>query len=207
MGKGVHLTGRVRHSTGIVVAGACLTLAACGGGGTPAPGTPSSPAVTSRASSEAQSSPPPDIPSALAAPKQPTGPCPYVTQGQVEKALGQRVEHFKGCVYSFANGAGSVGISTYTYNSEALARECLAQQNRTVGPGSSSRPIPDLGPSAESVVLPKEGTVATLLRGAKWIAVGIIWPQAASHPELAVTLLRDAAPNFNSYSNTPQQEC
>lgn len=204
---GDDMANRARNSTGIVVAGVCLTLAACGNGGTAAPGTQSSPALIARASSPAQSSSPAGIPSALAGPEQPTGSCPYLTQGQVEKVLGQRVDHFKGCVYAFADGAGSVGITTYTYHSAALARECFARQSQSVGLGASSRPIPDLGPSAESVILPTNGTDAILLRGAKLISVGIIWPPAAHHPELAIELLRDAAAKFNNYSNRPQQQC
>jgi hypothetical protein len=88
-----------------------------------------------------------------------------------------------------------------------LARQCLAEQRRTVGPDSSVRPIPDLGPSAERIAMPGFGTAATLLRGAKWIAAGIIWLPAVKHPELAVALLRYAAVNFNSYSSTPRQDC
>jgi hypothetical protein len=131
-----------------------------------------------------------------------------VTQRQVEQALGQRVQHFKGCTWSFADGAGSIGILTSVYTSAALARECFIQQRQSEGQGSSSRPIPDLGPSAESVVLPGAGTVvAVLLRGAKWIVVGIVWPPAVKHPERAVRLLRDAAANFGSYPGARQHEC
>lgn len=201
------MTGRARNSVGMIVAGACLTLAACSSGGMAAPGTPSSSVLNATASGPATSSSPPEIPSALAGPEQPAGACPYVTKSQVERVLAQRVDRFRGCVYWFADGRGIVGIGTYMYSSVGLARECLAQQRQSVGLGASSRPIPNLGPSAESVVSPTNGTVAILLRGAKMIVVGITWPPAARHPELAVTLLRDAAANFNSYSNTPQREC
>src|SRR5215469_4942811 len=183
---------RARTGTGIVVAGTCLALAACGGARIAAQGNSSSPAASAGVSSPVQSSSPPGIPSALAGPEQPVGACPYVTQRQVEKALGRRVQHFKGCLWSFADGAGTIGIETSVYTSAALARECFTQQQQSVGQGFSSRPIPDLGQSAESVVLPKAGgVVAILLRGAKWIVVGIVWPPAVKHPEPAIILLRD----------------
>jgi hypothetical protein len=55
--------------------------------------------------------------------------------------------------------------------------------------------------------MPGFGTAATLLRGAKWILAGFIWPPTVKHAELAVALLRYVAVNFKSYSTTPQHDC
>lgn len=199
---------RAHASAGIVVAGTCLALAACGTAGIN--GTRQL-VLACRFRQRVQPG------AVILAARRTLRPCRARTASRRlpvrDTASGRRRTRparsaFQGLLVVVCRRCGNHRIETSVYTSAALARECFAQQRQSVGQGSSSRPIPDLGPSAESVALPKAGTVdAILLRGAKWIVVGIVWPPAVKHPERAVRLLRDAAANFGSYSNTPQQEC
>jgi hypothetical protein len=204
---GAWLTRQALEAATFAVAGSVVlggTLAGCGNRAAvgrhpgPWPATSSAPAPGSPVPGMIAGSFPPTA-------QQPAGSCPFVSQQQVAAALGQPVQHVRGCAYSFAHGAGSVGVITDTYSSPATARECLNEQ--ASGQRFKVSKIPGLGTPAESVVTPQWTVAAVLIRGAKWLEVVIFWRLAARHPEMAVTLLRDAAANFGKYTSGVQFGC
>jgi hypothetical protein len=190
------LTGRAVKPASLAIAGLVVlsgTLTGCGDTAA-ASRPPGSTAAASRTSS----------PSAAAA--QPGPPCPFLSQRQVAVALGQPFRHVRGCVYDFAGGAGIVGVTTRKYDSSAMARGCLRDQAH--GPGFKVAKIAGLGPDAESIMMPRQSMVtAVLVRGAQLMAVVIFWPLATRHPQMAVTLLRDAAPKFGRLTGSIQPVC
>jgi hypothetical protein len=193
---GAWLTGRPIRVATLAVAGLALlsgTLAGCGDTAA-ASRPPGSTAAASRTTS----------PSAGAA--QPGPPCPFLSQRQVAAALGQPFRHVRGCVYDFAGGAGIVGVTTRKYGSSAMARGCLRDQ--ADGHGFKVAKIAGLGPEAESVMMPRQSmAAAVLVRGSQLMAVVIFWPLATRHPQLAVTLLRDAAAKFGRFAGSIQPVC
>jgi hypothetical protein len=200
------LTKRALRATALVGAGMVLlggTLVGCGS--TPAAARPpgalaaTSPVPGSPAPSMITGSFPPSA-------QQPSGSCPFVSQRQVAAALGQSVQHVQGCAYSFARGAGTAAVITSRYNSVVMARGCL--HNQASGHGFRVARIPGLGPESESVIMPRQSTTAAVLvRGDKMLAVVIFWRRAAGHPEIAVTLLREATANLGRYTTGIQPVC
>jgi hypothetical protein len=104
------------------------TLAGCGS--TAEAGQPPSPAVASSAPVPASPAPSKTTGSFPLPAAQPAGSCPFVSQRQIAAALAQPFQHIRGCAYSFARGAGSIGVITTAYNSSAMARGCLCYAAR-----------------------------------------------------------------------------
>jgi hypothetical protein len=139
------------------------------------------------------------------------GQCPYLTTGQIQAALGQTLQHLAGCAYSFAKNA-SLAVTSQTYNSAQSASTCYRQSLTQAkglfpGPGFTVTAIPGLGPDAVSLTLPDGGTQAVMLQGTKVLAVFVLWPPAQTRPQIAVTLLREAARNFGRYTTPVTLAC
>jgi hypothetical protein len=167
-----------------------IVLAGCATS-SPDTGTQPADAHSSKPSASLPASSPP-----YDGPVLPNGQCPFLTATQIQIAIGQAVHQVKGCAYSFASGAGTAGVLTTTYSTPAEARNCLAIADR----GLKVTKLPGLGSLAQVSVEPLGVTSTLVIRGAKRLVIDIIWPSAAVHPNVAVTLLRDAITNFDRYS-------
>jgi hypothetical protein len=149
--------------------------------------------------------PTPSATPSFSGPELPNGECPYLTTAQIQAALRQHLHHLAGCVYTFANGTGSFGITSQTYSSLGWTRICTREalgQARGLFPGRGFRimTIPGLGSQALLLILPQSGAQAIFVRGTQVLAVFVLWPPAETRPQIAVTLLREAVKNFDRYS-------
>lgn len=95
--------------------------------------------------------------------------------------------------------------SRQTYSSLQSAGTCYRQgltQAKGLFPGTgfTVTAIPGLGTDAMSLTLPQAGTQAVMLQGTKLVAVSVLWPPAQTRPQIAVTLLREAARNLGQYT-------
>jgi hypothetical protein len=136
-------------------------------------------------------------------PELPGGQCPFLSTAQVQTAFGQPVQHVIGCNYRFAHSTGSMGVLTTTYTTPAQAQSCLTLADH----GLKVTKLPEFGPLAQVTTGPLDDTTALAIRGARRLTVGIIWPTASAHPDVAVALLRDVMKNFNQYSASPALGC
>jgi hypothetical protein len=155
------------------------------------------------------------VPTASAArsysgPELPNGQCPYLTTAQIQAALGQPVHHLADCAYSFANGAGSFGVTEQTYSSLRMTRTCYQEalsQARGLFPGRNFTITKIPGLQAVSLTLPHGGTQTIFLRGTKALATFVLWPPAETRPQIAIVLLREAVQNFGRYSAPVSAGC
>lgn len=86
-----------------------------------------------------------------------------------------------------------MNIGLVSYGSSSGARKYLQGKVSTDSGCCKVAQVSNLGQQAISVTANTEGTTVLAAFGANVLTVNITWSEAAAHPEMAVTLARDAA--------------